>query len=78
MHSVDETKHRFKKYIAFTEASQPDTMTYPFNLMDDIKVNVISTKRIVDDLVFALQRDTDSKEKTSGSADASTVEVYIY
>lgn len=76
MHSVDETKTQLMKYIKFTETAQPDKLTYPFNLIDNLRVNVIKTKKIVDDLMESITRA--EKPHTGAADDDSLVEVYIY
>ena len=81
MHSVNETKQLFDRYIEFTSMAQSHELTYPFNLMDNLEVNVIKTGKILDDLSKALKQEI-SKKKTglgeSNSDNSLDVEVYIY
>lgn len=81
MHSVDETTKRFKKYTEFTDASQLNIVKYPFNLIDNLEVNVISTKKIIDNLIIeskqSKKNDQENKQK-DGALDEDRVEVYIY
>lgn len=84
MHSVDETKKRFDKYMEFTKYSQLNLVSYPFNIIDNIEVNVISTRKVIEDLLREAERHaTDASDEstgapTTGAADDDDVEVYIY
>ncbi len=77
MHLVDETTKRFEKYIEFTNSSQLHTVRYPFNLIDNLEVNIISTKKIIDDLILE-NIQTKKNTQTVGALDEDKVEVYIY
>ena len=71
MRSVDETKKRFDQYTEFTKYSQLNVVSYPFNIIDNLEVNVISTRKIIDDLLREAERHATDVPAPVGTETAS-------